>query len=79
MKLGDGGGYLQSANHHCKHSGNGQTAIGGVVSDKITTVPEQKSVTAENNKVSGAQSHTLGESTLVTYLLRNLQCGGVSL
>lgn len=79
MKFGDDSGYLQSTNHHCKHSGYGQSAIGGVVSDKITSVPEQKSVTAENNKVSSAQSHTLGESTLVTYLLRNLQCGGVSL
>ena len=79
MKFGDDSGYLQSTNHHCKHSGYGQSTIGGVVSDKITSVPEQKGVTAENDEVSSAQSDTLGESTLVTYLLRNLQCGGVSL
>uniref|UniRef100_A0A2P2MHW2 Uncharacterized protein n=1 Tax=Rhizophora mucronata TaxID=61149 RepID=A0A2P2MHW2_RHIMU len=42
----------QSSNHYSKHGGYGQSSIGEMVSYKITSIPEKKSITTENNKVS---------------------------
>ena len=71
--------HLQSTKHDGKHGGDGKSSIGVMVPNKITPIPEQKSITTENSEVCCTQSHSLGKSALVTKPLSDLQGCGIGL
>lgn len=71
--------FLQSSNHDGEHGGDGKAAIGVVMADKVSAVPQQKSIAAENGEVGGSQSDALCEASPVADPLSHLQSRGVGL
>lgn len=70
---------VQSSDHYGEHGGDGEPAVGVVVTHEESSVPQQQRVAAEDGEVGCAQSQALGESAPVAKLLSHSQGSGVGL
>ena len=70
---------LQATQHNSKHGGYGKSAIGIVMPNQIASIPQKKSIAAEDCEVCCTQSHSFREPALVTKPLSDAQCRRIRL